>query len=70
MAPSASLLTVEVRNGVPAGPAGVDRSAEDPGHGILGMRERAAAEGGTLSAGRTPGGFEVVATIPLPGEAG
>lgn len=70
VAPSASLLTVEVRNAVPAGPAGVDRSAEGPGHGILGMRERAAAEGGTLSAGRTPGGFEVVATIPLPGEAG
>jgi signal transduction histidine kinase len=35
------------------------------GHGIHGMRERATAVGGTLSAGRGPGGgFEVTATLP------
>ena len=35
------------------------------GHGIIGMRERVAAYGGTLRAApATAGGFEVVATIP------
>ncbi|MEV8273441.1 sensor histidine kinase [Microbacterium sp. NPDC077184] len=38
-----------------------------PGLGLLGMRERAAASGGTLEAGpRTRGGFLVRARIPLP----
>jgi signal transduction histidine kinase len=42
----------------------------EPGHGIAGMRERAAALGGTFSAGpRDSGGFRVVATIPLPRSA-
>jgi signal transduction histidine kinase len=37
-----------------------------PGHGIIGMRERAAMFGGTLSAGPAPGGgFAVRATIPI-----
>ena len=36
-------------------------------HGIVGMRERAAAFGGTLSAGAAPGGgFEVAALLPVP----
>ena len=36
------------------------------GHGLIGMRERATAIGGTLTAGRTPdGGFRVVAELPL-----
>lgn len=36
------------------------------GHGIAGMRERAAVHGGTFRAGpRTGGGFEVAARIPL-----
>jgi signal transduction histidine kinase len=36
------------------------------GHGISGMRERAAAAGGTLTAGRRPeGGFEVSAVLPI-----
>jgi hypothetical protein len=37
-----------------------------PGHGILGMRERAAMLGGTLTAGPTPdGGYLVEAVLPL-----
>lgn len=36
------------------------------GHGLTGMRERAAVVGGTLSAGRDPwGGFRVAADLPL-----
>jgi signal transduction histidine kinase len=37
------------------------------GHGIAGMRERVAALGGALTAGPTPTGFAVRATIPLAG---
>ena len=37
-----------------------------PGHGIIGMRERAVVVGGTLAAGpRAGGGFEVTATLPF-----
>jgi signal transduction histidine kinase len=36
------------------------------GHGIAGMRERAALYGGTLEAGPLPGGgFRVAATLPV-----
>ncbi|MDN3027430.1 sensor histidine kinase [Streptomyces sp. S.PB5] len=38
-----------------------------PGYGLIGMRERAAAVGGHLSAGRRPeGGFLVSTQLPLP----
>jgi signal transduction histidine kinase len=38
----------------------------DAGHGIQGMRERAASLGGTLEAGpRAGGGFRVAATLPI-----
>jgi signal transduction histidine kinase len=38
-----------------------------PGYGLIGMRERAAAVGGRLDAGRRPeGGFLVRAELPLP----
>lgn len=38
------------------------------GNGIPGMRERAAALGGTLTAGRSGSGFQVTARLPLPEE--
>ncbi|MFV0253181.1 MAG: histidine kinase [Beutenbergiaceae bacterium] len=46
-------------------------AAQDPGsagHGVLGMRERAAMLGGTLSAGPRPGGgYRVRAQVPIQG---
>ena len=42
-----------------------------PGHGILGMRERATAVGGTLEHGATPEGYAVHATLPsVPPDSG
>jgi len=41
-------------------------AAVQPGHGILGMRERAHALGGELEAGpRASGGFRVSARLPI-----
>ncbi|MEU1213738.1 sensor histidine kinase [Streptomyces sp. NPDC005791] len=54
---------VRITNTAPDTPA---TPARGVGHGLLGMRERAAMLGGDLTHGRTPGGgFEVVATLPL-----
>jgi signal transduction histidine kinase len=65
LAGSAKTLTVTVTNGPahrPALPGG-------PGHGLLGMRERATMLGGELSAGpMAGGGFLVRAILPLTGE--
>ncbi|KNE82657.1 MULTISPECIES: sensor histidine kinase [Streptomyces] len=48
----------------PRASTGPDRP---PGYGLIGMRERATAVGGHLSAGRRPeGGFLVSAQLPLP----
>jgi signal transduction histidine kinase len=59
-------LTVEIEDdgkGVPPG------DTVKGGHGILGMRERATALGGELSAGSAPGGgFRVRVRLPLDGE--
>jgi hypothetical protein len=53
-------------SGAPAGGGGARRRS---GHGIVGMRERVAALGGTLDVGPTPdGGFEVVARLPVGSE--
>jgi len=66
-------LVVEVRNGCPPGngSAGTqDRvPGEGGGHGIIGMRERAAMLGGHLQAGPTKKGeFLVTAALPLDNE--
>ena len=43
------------------------RGAQGTGHGLVGMRERAAMFGGELEAGRADGGgFTVRARLPLP----
>jgi signal transduction histidine kinase len=45
---------------------GAGRHANPAGHGLVGMRERAALYGGTLDAGSVPGGgFRVVAVLPV-----
>ena len=48
------------------GPAPVTRTRNGAGHGLVGMRERAALYGGTLEAGAGPaGGFVVRARLPI-----
>ena len=45
-------------------------SGGDPGHGLIGMRERAALYGGSVQASSQDGGFTVHAHLPLAGERG
>jgi len=46
--------------------AGQDLGGAGDGHGLRGMRERAAAAGGTIEIGPLPeGGFRVAATLPF-----
>lgn len=66
-------LELEVRNDAGTrgdradGPAG--NMDVEGGHGIIGMRERAAMLGGTLFAGQTAdGGFRVAAALPVNGD--
>jgi signal transduction histidine kinase len=56
-------LMIRVVNGAPHGkPSG----STGPGHGVPGMRERAAMLGGELSAGLQPcGGYELTAVLPI-----
>jgi signal transduction histidine kinase len=61
-------LVVEVADTGRGKPA--DGSTAGTGHGLVGMRERATAVGGSLEAGpAVGGGFRVVARLPLPGGA-
>jgi glucose-6-phosphate-specific signal transduction histidine kinase len=61
---SPSALDVRVTN-----PLGSDRAVRESGggHGIVGMRERAALLGGTLEAGPREGRFELRARLPARG---
>jgi signal transduction histidine kinase len=57
-------LRLQVHNDAP--PGGERPPPVLPGHGIVGMRERAAMLGGTLAAGPAPdGGYLVEAVLPL-----
>jgi signal transduction histidine kinase len=57
-------LWLRVHNDPPAG--GARQRPAAPGHGIIGMRERAAIFGGSLTAGATAdGGYLVEAVLPL-----
>jgi signal transduction histidine kinase len=66
-------LGLDIRNDagprtVPVLVASGDRMAGG-GHGIIGMRERAAMLGGTLDVGPTEdGGFQVTAVLPVSSE--
>lgn len=54
-----TLLRIEVRDN------GTGPSAEPEGHGLVGIRERAALHGGALTTGRSDwGGFRLAATLP------
>ncbi|MBB6439003.1 sensor histidine kinase [Streptomyces candidus] len=63
------MVTVEVRDdGRMVPPQEWSSSAPRAGHGLLGMRERVALHGGTLTTGpQADGGFAVVAALPLGG---
>jgi signal transduction histidine kinase len=65
-------LQLLIRDNGPGPPKALPPEAPpDGGHGLLGMRERAAAVGGELSTGEAAGGgFLVYATLPGKGEAG
>ncbi|MGH9230582.1 MAG: sensor histidine kinase, partial [Acidimicrobiales bacterium] len=66
---AADALVVRVRDNGP-GPSGAIATGGSAtgGHGLLGMRERAAAIGGELRVGSAPvGGFLVEATLPAAG---
>jgi signal transduction histidine kinase len=63
------VLHLRVRDNGP-GPPPAEPGQLPAGHGLLGMRERAAAVGGELSTGPAPGGgFLVLATLPIKAEA-
>ncbi len=56
-------LSIEVTDDGPAGEAPPPVSRAGSGHGLIGMRERAALFGGELAAGPHAGGFRVQASL-------
>ena len=63
-------MTIEVADDGPRGPAPSPAARAGSGHGLIGMRERAALFGGELAAGPHGSGFRVWATLPTPDERG
>ncbi|MDY7102637.1 MAG: histidine kinase, partial [Actinomycetota bacterium] len=57
-------VSITVTNPVPAS-AGAGHDVPAGGHGLVGMRERAVTNGGTLDAGPTASGFRVRARLPV-----
>ena len=68
-AAEAAYTAFVIEAGFAVGPAAGDRGVSAPGpagHGLRGMRERAAVAGGTIEIGPLPaGGFRVAASLPL-----
>jgi signal transduction histidine kinase len=63
------IMDVENDHGQPSCPNRTSATAARPGHGLIGMRERARMIGGIVHAGHRPeGGFRVHAELPLHGE--
>jgi signal transduction histidine kinase len=58
-------VSIEVTDNGPRGQAPRPIARAGGGHGLIGMRERAALFGGTLEAGPYEGGFRVRATLPV-----
>lgn len=61
----AGSVTVTVTNPAPTA-AGAAVGHPGPGHGLTGLHERVASVRGTLHAGPTLGGWEMVARLPMP----
>ncbi|XVQ06824.1 sensor histidine kinase [Spirillospora sp. CA-255316] len=60
-------LRIHVSNPAPSHGPGAHGSEHGTGHGLMGMRERAHAIGGSLAVGYADGRFEVCATLPHEG---
>jgi signal transduction histidine kinase len=58
-------LSIEVTDNGPRGQAPRPIARVGGGHGLIGMRERAALFGGKVEAGPYAGGFRVLATLPV-----
>ena len=58
-------LSIEVTDDGPRGQAATANRRAGGGHGLIGMRERAALFGGKLEAGPQAAGFRVRATLPV-----
>ncbi|MEU2717055.1 histidine kinase [Streptomyces sp. NPDC007205] len=58
-------LTITVHDSGPPAPAGPPRTANEEGHGLVGMRERAALYGGHVSASPAGAGWTVRADLDL-----